>query len=174
MQVDPVQIVAVQHEPLQLILALWTHDHAHVREDVLAPLRYLAVVLEPMLLLELPAGGKQPSHMGNSRLECRPAKSHCQEASAGAGGMRAQPGSRAAGAAEALPGGFTVHAGDAAVEDAGAGVHDGQRHLALLVAHQVQRQNGYVVLQPRIQHAVHHLQEAAALSCRGLDALVEY
>ena len=54
-QVHPVQVVAVQHEALQLVLTLWPHDDAHVREDVLTPLRYLPVVLQPVLLLELPA-----------------------------------------------------------------------------------------------------------------------
>lgn len=54
-QVHSVQIVAVEHEALQLVVALRPHDHAHVREYVLAPLRYFPVVLQPILLLELPA-----------------------------------------------------------------------------------------------------------------------
>ena len=40
---------------------------------------------------------------------------------------------------EVLPGSLPVDVRDVAIEDTWAGVHNGQRHLALLISHHVQR-----------------------------------
>ena len=54
MQVHPVQVIGVLHEVLHLLKILWSQDHAHVRKDVLPPFWDLPVVLQLILVLQLP------------------------------------------------------------------------------------------------------------------------
>ena len=54
-EVRLVQRDAVLDEARQLVRVLRPHDHTHVREDGLPPLRHCPVVLQPILLLQQPA-----------------------------------------------------------------------------------------------------------------------